>query len=498
MIRIDQCRFGRPYRKATCFYTNLPMITTICDIPRGHIHYVTVGRSWTDQDPCNSKDTAIYPQSLNRYIAECFLVTPSAPKFPILSTFLSHCTGTPLYDDSVLLANMVSTQTYQSDDILDNDNDDDREEAQDSEDDDTSYDTAQLFLPFRVNSRDGVTNTRTISDHQLTNIHVNNFHRQADDLHQALLAMNIQISKNRLRRLIAEGCQTCRRLTRLPRRPKWAFHSALQLNDIVSVDIIWFKSLEIQLLFIIDHATRWLAAHTVDVDHSSVEILALMHETWHFGLPSIRVLVVDAESSFSSKYFVDKLNEYHTVVAATASDAHFDHGLLERHVGIFKQILRRLVSDDLFDFMSTAAIVQAAVGCHNVRIPSAGVSAYTAVTGNMPRLPEIDTADPHIRTMMLSESDQTFNLRRQQRLREIALDRIVDEHLQSVPSTSSKPQHSPPLQLDEEVYYKVSKRTDNPWLHTATIVGFDQRMRRVLLIDAWQESHQPTHQPSSS
>ena len=90
-----------------------------------------------------------------------------------------------------------------------------------------------------------------------------------------------------------------------------------------------------------------------------------LHEYIRY-LPAPKVIHCDDEGVFSSDEFKEWCNQRSIHIRPCAGEAHWQNGIVERHIGTLKQIVQRLFLDDLYAELEPEYILYKACGSKNV------------------------------------------------------------------------------------------------------------------------------------
>lgn len=120
----------------------------------------------------------------------------------------------------------------------------------------------------------------------------------------------------------------------------------LQFNDEVLVDCFQTKDIRNTghwFLSVLDRATMYHTACLVE-NHSPGCLLQALKNCWQNAFGAPRELVIDQERGFIGPEFVDDLQMSCAIVTSIAGQAHWQHGKIERHNGVLKDMLKRTVT----------------------------------------------------------------------------------------------------------------------------------------------------------
>ena len=107
----------------------------------------------------------------------------------------------------------------------------------------------------------------------------------------------------------------------------------------------------------IDEASRFHVAKIITRGHTnnftdlgnctSIQLLQAMNK-WTRYLPVPQTIHVDDEGVFASDEFKQYCTDRSITIKSCAGEAHWQNGIIERHIGTLKGFIRRLFLDDLY------------------------------------------------------------------------------------------------------------------------------------------------------
>ena len=201
------------------------------------------------------------------------------------------------------------------------------------------------------------------------------------------------------------NCPLCRRFTRIePARPATVTH-AKKFNETLCIDMAYHDLPEVCQALVIHFIDEASWFHITDLvregvinnqskDQRSVlgnvnqiTLLQCHHNSWirYFGHSTC--MRVDADGVFNSESFKDYIGNHHTVLYPCAGEAHWQIGLVERHIQTHKRTHQKLMLEEHFSPMSTQEVLDSAstaktlMGNMEVAHHSNGLPAAIADTG---------------------------------------------------------------------------------------------------------------------
>ena len=258
---------------------------------------------------------------------------------------------------------------------------------------DVSFDTKEALDPVIKRS--------------VARLHINLGHPSPQELLR-LLASQGSVPSLVIKAVQGLVCSTCRRL-KPPQEPRPASMPSMvagQFGDELQADIFYIRLLTGQsypILGVIDRATGLHMAGLMP-DRNADTAFRVLEEIWlrPFGVPLL--LRCDPDHTFRGN-FENRLQSMGCMVEHCAPEAHFQIGMVERRNAILRLTIEKLV--DQFATVEPEDIPRILIGaCHasNNMVYSRGRSAYQAVFGRQPRLPNDVLSDDHV----LSSSTQAF------------------------------------------------------------------------------------------
>ncbi|CAK9109800.1 unnamed protein product, partial [Durusdinium trenchii] len=282
-----------------------------------------------------------------------------------------------------------------------------REQAQPGEDKpaivpglmtDVSFDTKETLDPVIKRS--------------VARLHINLGHPSPQELLR-LLASQGSVPSLVIKAVQGLVCSTCRRL-KPPQEPRPASMPSMvagQFGDELQADIFYIRLLTGQsypILGVIDRATGLHMAGLMP-DRNADTAFRVLEEIWlrPFGVPLL--LRCDPDHTFRGN-FENRLQSMGCMVEHCAPEAHFQIGMVERRNAILRLTIEKLV--DQFATVEPEDIPRILIGaCHasNNMVYSRGRSAYQAVFGRQPRLPNDVLSDDHVLSSSTQAFDENYN-----------------------------------------------------------------------------------------
>lgn len=178
----------------------------------------------------------------------------------------------------------------------------------------------------------------------LRKLHANLGHPSVADLQRFLRAAGVE--QEMLDAVEWIRCSACaqsarprvHRTTRVP-------PTDVQFNDQLLVDCCQLKDVNgkgFWFLCVLDRATMY---HTIDIldNHSPEVLIRSFDNIWKNSFGAPKEVTIDQERGFIGPGFSEALMQDGTLVSSTAGQAHWQHGKIERHIGILKDMVGRVI-----------------------------------------------------------------------------------------------------------------------------------------------------------
>lgn len=178
-------------------------------------------------------------------------------------------------------------------------------------------------------------------------------------------------------------CQICTKYKRQAERPVVSFSLARNFNELVSMDLKFFKNKII--LHLCDVATRFSRACVIPSKRTTVVVTAIM-QLWIslFGPPC--QMLSDNGGEFGSDELREMGENLNVTILSTAAEAPWSNGINERHNGILGEMLNKLTAEKE---VSIEIALAWAVSAKNALTNIYGYSPNQLLFGTNPNLPNI-------------------------------------------------------------------------------------------------------------
>ena len=205
-------------------------------------------------------------------------------------------------------------------------------------------------------------------------------------------------------------CATCERLRpKQPPRPSGKPSLVVgQFGDELQMDIFYCRTLSSETFMVLGMVDRATGFHQAIImpDRSGDATFQCLEQVWlrPYGLPIH--ITCDPDRSFHGG-FQERVQALGILLEHCAPEAHHQIGMVERRNALLRTILEKLVDQFTATTIDECSMLLAAA-CHaiNTGIHTHGRSAYQAVFGRQPRLPDSNFNDP----MVLSSSSPVAEL----------------------------------------------------------------------------------------
>ena len=205
-------------------------------------------------------------------------------------------------------------------------------------------------------------------------------------------------------------CATCERLRpKQPPRPSAKPSLVVgQFGDELQMDIFYCGTLSSETFMVLGMVDRATGFHQAIImpDRSGDATFQCLEQVWlrPYGLPIH--ITCDPDRSFHGG-FQERVQALGILLEHCAPEAHHQIGMVERRNALLRTILEKLVDQFTAATIDECSMLLAAA-CHaiNTGIHTHGRSAYQAVFGRQPRLPDSNFNDP----MVLSSSSPVAEL----------------------------------------------------------------------------------------
>ena len=282
------------------------------------------------------------------------------------------------------------------------------------------------------------------------------------------------VTDNEMLKIISEiddKCDTCMKFKKPPLKPVVCLPMAKVFNQSVAMDLKTIES--IQIIHLIDHATRFSAGQVVSSKKREVIILAVL-KVWvaYFGPP--HKILTDNGGEFSNEDYRIMGEKLNTKITATAAEAPWSNGTNERHNAILGDMILKVKNDTN---CSVEVALTWAISAKNALANVYGFSPNQLVYGRNPNFPsvlidklpaldEVSNNNGDIASKMLLE-----NLNALHSARRAFISAESSEKIKRALVRKTRTATSLVYENGESVYYK---RDGEPaWKGPGTVIGKD-------------------------
>ena len=324
----------------------------------------------------------------------------------------------------------------------------------------------------------------------LLGLHERMWHSPIMDFRNILIRCGMPPEVIRLAADAISSCTVCRKFVRATRRPKVRTGLAGNFNEVIQVDIFYFKG--DMFLLIVDEATRYKSGGMLESRELS-SILSSMINNWlkFFGPP--RQIVADQESSLMTQEAgaeMDRLGISRRPKGTTSGKEgkkHTGTGLVEKHIDLTKNCMNKIreeaqrysISVEKEELLSESLMAQ------NSTLNYGGYTPAMCVFGILPRgFMNVDEI-----SLDVEGSDPTTStFERAARLRQISLSAaqsaIIEDRI--VRAGRTRPQHVDttsmvPGTTQVEIFREDPANTGHGWRGPAKLLEIDEDNGTVIV-----------------
>lgn len=271
-----------------------------------------------------------------------------------------------------------------------------------------------------------------------------------------------------------DSCNVCKLYARTPSRPAVCLPLAYEFNELVSMDLKYWKP-GLWILHMIDVFSRFSQSVFVTSKQPKAIIESVI-TNWVgvFGIMG-RGIITDNGGEFSNQDMREMSSLINCELLTTAAEAAFQNGLCERNHGVIDMILYKLIHD--YPKSPLNVLLKWANMAKNSLQMWSGYSSYQIVFGSNPKLPNVMT--DHLPALedgseheLFSRHISAIHTARQEFIKSESCGRIK-RALRSRIRASEKV-----FSNNEQVYYKREK--DNKWLGPGKVIGQDGKIVYVI------------------
>ena len=324
----------------------------------------------------------------------------------------------------------------------------------------------------------------------LLGLHERFFHAPIVDFRNILIRCGMPPEVLRLATDAVAACEICRKYVRATRRPMVKTNLALTFNDVIQIDIFYYKS--DAYLLIVDEATRFKSGGTLQSRELS-SILNALTNNWlrFFGPP--RQLVADQETAIMTQEAgaeMDRLNIVRCPKGTTTGKEgkkHTGTGLVEKHVDLTKNCMNKIYEEALRYNITVEKdeLFSEAMMAQNSTLNYGGYTPSMCVFGVLPR-GFMNVDDINLAVEGSDPTNSTFE--RAARLRQIALSAAQSSVLEEriVRAGRTRPQHVDtstmvPGTTQIEIFREDPANTGHGWRGPATLLDLDESNGTVIV-----------------
>ncbi|XP_071118367.1 uncharacterized protein [Haliotis cracherodii] len=183
---------------------------------------------------------------------------------------------------------------------------------------------------------------------------------------------------------VAQECDVCLKFKKTPARPVVSLPLATKFNEVVAMDLKFWKT-GVYFLHLIDMATRFSLAAVIRKKTPEVVIDQILKLWVGSGLGTPRKFLADNGGEFANEEYRDMAENLNVEVMNTASFSPWQNGLCERNHAVVDDCVSKLMTDNPRLDLETALVW--AINAKNSLQMVHGWSPYQLVFGANPNLP---------------------------------------------------------------------------------------------------------------
>ena len=212
---------------------------------------------------------------------------------------------------------------------------------------------------------------------------------------------------------VSQQCRICKLFKKAPPRPVVGLPNASDFNKTVVMDLISY-SRGTWIFHLIDMFSRYSAACVVRSKRKEV-IADAIFKVWlsYFGHPN--KFLADNGGEFSNNVYTDLCEQFNIQMAKTAAESLWSNGLCERHNGVIKESVNKVIEDAS---CSLETVLFWSISAKNTFCEHNGFSPSQLVFGRNPNHPSVLTNELPALEENASTLTVANNLKAMQKARE--------------------------------------------------------------------------------
>ena len=280
--------------------------------------------------------------------------------------------------------------------------------------------------------------------------------------------VNDEILNSKIEELDSK-CNTCRIYKKPASRPVVCTSLAQCFNQVISMDLFFFKKSIV--LHLCDTATRYSRAVEIS-SKSTGAVIAAVFQMWIGIFGSPEKILTDGGGEFSSDEFRTMGEALNTVIMSTSTESAWQNGINERHNGILKHMLERILQDNK---VSLQVALAWACSAKNALANVYGFAPNQLVFGRNTNHPNVlDDKLPALDLEPNSSSEIILkNLKCQATAREAFIQAESSQKIKRALKSKVRTSTSLIYQNGEAVYYW--REGDRRWRGPGRIIGKDNK-----------------------
>ena len=270
---------------------------------------------------------------------------------------------------------------------------------------------------------------------------------------------------------ISSKCNVCKMYKKTPLRPVVGLPLASEFNHTVAMDLITIQQ-GVWILHLVDVFSRYSVA-CVRRSKKPSTIIEAIFKTWisYFGRP--QRFLADNGGEFANEEYREMCESFSIDVAKTAAESPWSNGLCERHNGVLKQSVKKVIEDTN---CSLETAVSWAVSAKNTLHGHNGYSPNMIVFGRNPNMPGVpDDKLPALEEV--SSITVERNLAAMRSAREAFIQSESSEKIKRALKSKVRSFNDARFQNGDRVYYK--RNDSDKWKGPGSVIG--QENKQVLV-----------------
>ena len=185
---------------------------------------------------------------------------------------------------------------------------------------------------------------------------------------------------------VTKGCEVCKVYKKTPSRPVVSLPLATEFNEVVAMDLKFWRP-GVYFLHLIDMATRFSLATVIRSKEPEVILNKVMIMWIGSGLGAPKKFLADNGGEFANEQFRDMCENLNIEVLNTAAYSPWQNGICERNHAVVDDCVTKILEEN--PSMKLEVALSWAVNAKNSLQMVYGYSPYQLVFGSNPNLPSV-------------------------------------------------------------------------------------------------------------